>query len=83
MVPIGKRPRATAHILKPGAQSSAPRPGPTLAVQLAHGRKFRRLGLAVRIAPAASRQEAATVARRLRRPRGRRRSGGRGRRQTA
>ena len=36
------------------AQSSAPRPGPTLAVQLARGRRFRRLGLAVRIAPAAS-----------------------------
>ena len=45
VVPIGQRPRATAHILKPRAQSSAPRPGPTLAVQLAHGRQFRRLGL--------------------------------------
>ena len=61
------RPRATAHILRPRAQSSAPRPGPTLALQLAHGRRFRRLGLAMRIAPAASRQEAAQAARRLRR----------------
>ena len=53
----------------PRAQSSAPRPGPTLAVQLAHGRRFRRLGLGVRIAPAADRLEAARVARRLRRTR--------------
>ena len=67
VVPTGKRPRATAHILKPGAQSSAPRPGPTLAVQLSRGRRFRRLGLAARIAPAGSRQEAARIARRLRR----------------
>jgi hypothetical protein len=69
VVPIGNRPRATAHILKPAAQSSAPRPGPTLAVQLAHGRRFRRLGFGVRIAPAADRLEAARVARRLRRTR--------------
>ncbi len=80
VVPIGERPRATAHIVRPGAQSSAPRPGPTLAVQLAHGRKFRRLALAVRIAPAANPGEAAQVARRLRRTRPRKRSGGRGRR---
>jgi hypothetical protein len=80
VVPIGKRPRAKAHIIKPGPQSSAPRPGPTLAVQLAHGRKFRRLGLAVRIAPVATPREAAQVARRLRRPRRRKRSGARGRR---
>jgi hypothetical protein len=67
-----KRPRATAHILKPRAQSSAPRPGPTLAVQLVQGRRFRRLGLSVRIAPAGSREEAARVARSLRRTRRRR-----------
>jgi hypothetical protein len=68
VVPTGRRPRATAHILKPRAQSSAPRPGPTLAVQLAHGRRFRRLGFAARIAPARDRRQAARVARRLRRP---------------
>ncbi len=72
VVPTGARPRATAHILRPKAQSSAPRPGPTLAVQLAHQRRFRRVGLAVRIAPAANRREAARVARRLRRARRRR-----------
>ena len=72
VVPTGRRPRALAHILRPKAQSSAPRPGPTLAVQLAQGRRFRRLGFAVRIAPAGSKKDAARVARRLRRA-GRRR----------
>jgi hypothetical protein len=76
VVPTGRRPRAVAHILRPKAQSSAPRPGPTLAVQLAQGRRFRRLGLSVRIAPARSTKDAARVARRLRRA-GRRRKRGR------
>ena len=58
----------TAHILRPKAQSSAPRPGPTLALQLTQRKRFRRLSLAVRIAPVRSRQEAAAAARRLRRP---------------
>ena len=69
VVPIGRRPRADAHILRPRAQSSAPRPGPTLALQLARERRFKRLGLSVRVAPAASRTQAARVARRLRRTR--------------
>jgi hypothetical protein len=42
-------------------------------VQLAQAKRFRRLGLSVRIAPAASRQDAARVARRLRRRRRRKR----------
>jgi hypothetical protein len=67
VVPVGRRPPADAHILRPRAQSSAPRPGPTLAVQLARERRFRQLGLAVRVAPATSREQAARVARRLRR----------------
>jgi hypothetical protein len=66
VVPVGRRPRAVAHILRPKAQSSAPRPGPTLALQLARQRKFKRRELAVRIAPAASKDEAAAVAKRLR-----------------
>jgi len=73
IVPVDSRPRATAHILRPKAQSSAPRPGPTLAVQLAQGKRFKRLGMAVRIAPAQSKQDAARAARRLRRTRRRRR----------
>jgi hypothetical protein len=74
VVPIGRRPRATVHILKPGAQSSSPRPGPTLAVQLARGRRFRRLSLSVRIAPAATKEEATRIARSLRRTRRRKRA---------
>jgi hypothetical protein len=67
VVPTGRRPRATAHILRPKAQSSAPRPGPTLAVQLAQRKRVRRMALSVRIAPAPSATDAARVARRLRR----------------
>jgi len=72
VVPTGRRPRATAHILRPKAQSSAPRPGPTLALQLTQRKRLRRLGMAVRIAPARSKQHAAAVARNLRRPKRRR-----------
>ena len=74
VVPTGRRPATRAYTLRPRKQSSAPRPGPTLALQLAHDERFRRLGLAVRIAPARDRRDAARVARRLRR-RGRRRRG--------
>jgi hypothetical protein len=73
VVPTGRKPRATAHILRPKAQSSAPRPGPTLALQLAQGKRFKRLGLGVRIAPARDARQAAKAARRLRRPPRRRR----------
>jgi hypothetical protein len=66
VVPVGRRPRAVAHILRPKAQSSAPRPGPTLALQLTRQHKFKRREIAVRIAPAASADEAAAVAGRLR-----------------
>jgi hypothetical protein len=67
VVPAGRLPpRAVAHILKPKAQSSAPRPGPTLALQPVRQRKFRGLAIAVRIAPAATSAEAALVAGRLR-----------------
>ena len=63
VVPTGRRPRATAHILRPKAQSSAPRPGPTLAVQFAQIKRLRRLGLGVRIAPARSKERRGSVAR--------------------
>jgi hypothetical protein len=66
IVPVGRRPRAVAHILRPRAQSSAPRPGPTLALQLTRQHKFKRREIAVRIAPAASPGEAAAVASQLR-----------------
>lgn len=66
VVPADRRPQAVAHILRPKAQSSAPRPGPTLALQLAGRRKFKRLALGVKIAPAADPGQAAAIAQRLR-----------------
>jgi hypothetical protein len=65
MLPVDRRPKAVAHVLRPRAQSSSPRPGPTLALQLARSRKFDRLGLAMRIAPARNAAEAALVVRSL------------------
>jgi hypothetical protein len=58
--------RGIAHVLRPKRQASAPRPGPTLAIQLVRHARFRRVGLAVRIAPAKSADDAARGARRLR-----------------
>jgi hypothetical protein len=66
VVPAGRRPQAVAHILRPKPQSSAPKPGPTLALQLAGQRKFKRLAVGVKIAPAADPAQAAATARRLR-----------------
>ena len=49
MTPL-QRPRgATAHALRPARQSSAPRPGPTLAIQLARGARVRKLTFAARL----------------------------------
>ena len=58
--------RGLAHILRPQRQSSAPRPGPTLALQIARQARFKRTSLTVRIAPAGGVEEAAEVAKRLR-----------------
>ncbi len=65
VVPAGPA-RGTAHIVRPKRQSSAPRPGPTLAIQLARHARFRRTGLSARIAPASSLEKAAVAAKRLR-----------------
>jgi len=64
VVPRGPA-RGTAHVLRTKPQSSAPRPGPTLAIQLVHGARFRQVGFTARIAPAASAAGAAHVAARL------------------
>jgi hypothetical protein len=58
--------RGLAHVLHPKRQSSAPRPGPTLALQIARQARFKRTSLTVRIAPAGGIEEAAEVAGRLR-----------------
>jgi hypothetical protein len=66
VVPIGAPAGGLAHILRPKPQSSAPKPGPTLAVQIVRQGRFKRTGHAARIAPAASAEQAAAAASRLR-----------------
>jgi hypothetical protein len=60
VLPFGRR--GAAHILKPKRQAGSPDPGPTLAVELAHRSKFKRLDFAVRIAPAVNAAAADQVA---------------------
>ncbi len=67
VVPMARPSRARAQILRPRKQSSSPRPGPTLSVALAKRVAFRRLNFTARVAPAHSPEEAASVARALRR----------------
>jgi hypothetical protein len=71
VVPTGPV-RGSAHVLRPKRQSSAPRPGPTLAIQVVRHRRFRHVGLTARIAPAATAAKAAEVAGNLRSRRRRR-----------
>jgi hypothetical protein len=66
VVPRGDRPRARVHLLHPGAQSSAPHPGPTLAVELLEGERLRRIDVTMRYAPARDAVAAPRVAARLR-----------------
>jgi hypothetical protein len=48
----GRAPRgAVARLVQPDRQSSAPRPGPTLVVALAHRKRFKQVELSVRILP--------------------------------
>jgi hypothetical protein len=66
MVPIGGRKRGVGRIVRPAPQAAAPEAGPTLTIELAHRRKFKRLEFAARIAPAVSPDHADRVAARLR-----------------
>ena len=57
---------ATTEVVKPGKQSSAPLPGPTLVARLAYGdRSFSTLELDVRIGIASSASQAKSVAKSL------------------
>jgi hypothetical protein len=56
---------ATAHALTTTSQSSAPNPGPTLALQLARDGLVRRTSMTVRLAPARDIADAAEMAARL------------------
>jgi hypothetical protein len=51
VVPRSRPPGATARIVKPKRQASAPRPGPTLMIDLADGRRIRNAEFAARIVP--------------------------------
>jgi hypothetical protein len=66
-VPTSRPSNARARIIRPARQSSAPRPGPTLAVQLSPGTSFREIAFGTRIAPVQTPEEATQVARALRR----------------
>jgi hypothetical protein len=63
VVPFGRR--GAARILKPRRQGGAPDPGPTLAVEIAHRAKFKRLDFAARIAPSGSPEAAEQIAQML------------------
>ena len=58
-------PRARVHLLHPAAQSTAPHPGPTLAIELLANQHPRRIDLTVRYAPARDAADARRVARQL------------------
>jgi hypothetical protein len=47
--PLRRPPGAVARVMVPSRQSSDPDPGPTLAVELAHGASWQRARFAVRI----------------------------------
>ena len=49
VTPLKRPRRATAHVVRPSAQSSAPDPGPTLGIQLVRAAKVTRTGFAARI----------------------------------
>jgi hypothetical protein len=56
---------ATAHALFPAAQSSNPRPGPSISIRMASGAQWRDVSLRIVMAPARTAEEAAAVAPRL------------------
>jgi hypothetical protein len=51
VVPVAAPAAATARLLRPRAQSSAPHPGPTLAIRIAAGSSFRSAALTLRLLP--------------------------------
>ena len=65
VVPASRPAGAGVHIMRPAAQSSDPRPGPTAAIQIARAARFNRATLSVRLMPVHSEQEAAAAAARL------------------
>ena len=66
VVPASRPAGAGVHALRVSAQSSDPRPGPTLAIQIARAQRFSRAALSVRLMPVHDEQEATAAAARLR-----------------
>ena len=65
VVPVSRPAGAAVHTLRVASQSSDPRPGPSLAVQIARSSRFSRVTFAARIMPVHDAQEAAAAAARL------------------
>jgi hypothetical protein len=65
VVPASRPKGAGLHTLSVKPQSSDPRPGPTLAIQIARAQRFSRVGLSVRLMPVHDEHEAAAAAARL------------------
>ncbi|MDA0161715.1 hypothetical protein OM076_15675 [Solirubrobacter ginsenosidimutans] len=65
VVPQSRPAGAGVHVIRPSAQSSDPKPGPTAAIQIARAKTFNRAALAVRLTPVHNAQEAAAAAARL------------------
>ena len=66
VVPVSRPKGAGVHILRTSPQSSDPKPGPTLAIQIARAQRFNRIAMSVRLMPVHDEQEAAAAAARLR-----------------
>ena len=65
VVPVSCGGGAAVHVMHPSRQSSAPNPGPTLAVQIARNARFDHVALSVRLMPVRDEQQAASAAARL------------------
>jgi hypothetical protein len=65
VVPASRPAGAGVHVMRPAPQSSDPKPGPTVAIQIARNATFNRAALSVRLMPVHDGQEAAAAAARL------------------
>ena len=58
-------PNATVHVIVPSAQSSNPRPGPSISIRFATGAQWRDVQLRIAMAPARTAEEAAAIVGRI------------------
>jgi hypothetical protein len=65
VVPVSCSGRAVVHLMHPSRQSSAPNPGPTLAVEIARNARFNHVALSVRLVPVRDEQQALSAAAQL------------------